>query len=136
MQLVEIGDVDVASNIALKFNTKSGFRTPMYLNWTSSSSFELLLKITTSDDINTKQIIYRMGNEYKCNLCLFNSRLYIESCNATSTTTFNKNTTYFLKIIKNGVSVDIYSSTDNEKFSLVLNTKMHNNVTNQYFHIG
>lgn len=136
MQLIELGDVDVKSNVAIKFNDKSGFRTPMFLNINSSSNFELLLKIKTSSDIKTKQILFRMFNTYKCNICLYNSKIYSDLNGQSSIDTFQVNTTYYIKIIKNGTQISVLSSIDNVNFKNVFNVNTSITVANEYLMIG
>ena len=52
MQLVRLGAVTVTANTAA-FGTNAGLRTPSYFGLSDANSFTLLLKLTTSADVNT-----------------------------------------------------------------------------------
>ena len=137
MQLVKIGNVEVNSNIAEKYNVGSGLRTPDYFDWNLKNSFTLVLKLTTGSDVKSKQIIWRMSDySNKCNLCLYDSKLLVEANSAASSTTFAANTTYYLKIEKNGTSLVVYRSTDGVNFTSVLSTTLSLVLSNQYFVFG
>lgn len=136
MRLIEIGDVDVQSNIATEFNIRSGFRTPMFFNWTPSFNFELILKIKTDIDVTEKQVLYRMSDTYKCNLCIYNSKLYIDYNNATSSQSIHANTNYFIKIHKNGTNINVYISDDGITYQNAITTQLNITTINQYLYIG
>lgn len=136
MNLVEIGDVDIQSNIATKFNVNSGLRTPQCFEWTNSNSFELVFKIITGDDVTTKQILFRLSDAYKMNLCLSDGKLLVEYNNTTSSATFMTNTVYYIKVVKNGTQIDVYRSIDNVNFERVLTTAIPFISITQYFVFG
>ena len=135
MQLIELGAVNVKSNTA-SFSVNAGLRTPSYFSLLDSNSFELMLKLTTSSDVNTAQTVFRQSASYDYGLYLENGKLIYKKTGATSSVNIQANTTYYLKAVKNYNTVDIYLSTDGITFSNVLSTSTSFNVINQYFVFG
>lgn len=135
MQLVRLGAVTVTANVAT-FGTNAGLRTPSFFGLSDANSFTLMLKLTTSDDVNTAQTIFRQSATYNYGLYLEAGKLVYKQTGATSSINLQPNTTYYLKFIKNCTTVEVYLSTDNTSFSKVLSTSTGFNVTNQYFVFG
>lgn len=142
MKLNRIGNVTVESNIG-KFDTNSGFKTPINFLWNKTDSWEMLLKIKTSDNVGTNslgedlaQVIFRLSDTYKTNLCLIGGSLVCEETGAKSTTKLNPNTIYYLKVVKTGNTLNVSVSTDNITFIQTLSTTISTNISNQQLIFG
>lgn len=135
MQLVHVGGVSVKANTAT-FGINAGLRTPTFFGMTDENCFELMLKFTTSDDVTTKQNIFRQSASYEYGLYLEDRTLVYMLTGATSNVNIQPNTTYYMKVVKNCALLDVYLSTDNITFAKVLSTKSSFNAVNQYFVFG
>ena len=135
MKLVRVGDVKVESNTAA-FGVNSQLHTPTFFNLTNASSFELVLKFTTSDDIITQQVLFRQSAAYEYGLYIENSKLLYRATNTVSNTMLSPNTTYYMKVVKNCNAVDIYLLNSNGLFNKVMSFSTSFNVVNQYFTFG
>lgn len=135
MYLVREGNVNVTSNTST-FGANSCLRTPSYFNLTNTSSFELVLKFTTGADINTSQVLFRQTTSYEHGLYIQNGKLVYNATNTQSGITLSANTTYYMKVVKNCTTLDIYLSTDGNVYNKVMSLSKNFNVTNQYFAFG
>ena len=135
MQLVRVGDVRVESNTST-FGVNSYLRTPAFFNLTNTSSFELVLKFTTGDDVITQQTLFRQSTAFDFGLYIDNSKLVYRAANATSSASLSPNSTYYMKVVKNCTVVDIYLSSNMASLSKVMSFNTAFNITNQYFTFG
>lgn len=127
MQLVRRGEVKVESNIASSFSTSAGVRTKdAFKRWDTSSSFDLVLHITTGDDVTTKQVLLRLTDIAYTRfeqLCIENGKLVFTSGYSldknntkTGSAELKASTSYFLKVVKSGSAVQFYLSSDGESY--------------------
>lgn len=127
MQLVRRGEVKVESNIASSFSTSAGVHTKdAFKRWDKSSSFDLVMYITTGDDVTTKQVLLRLTDiaygRFE-QLCIENRKLVFtsgyslsNSNTKTGSAELKASTSYFLKVVKSGRAVQFYLSSDGESY--------------------
>ena len=142
IQLVYVGDIQVKSNIASDFSEGNGLRTPSFFRMSSSTNFDILLKITIGADAAStlaKQVLLRMSTidqTHKMCLCIGNSKLVFEETGAVGTCEYNAGVPYYVKIVKNGTQLQVYRSTDNSSFQLDLDTSTSYSAAAEYLVFG
>lgn len=132
MQLVRWGEIKVESNIASGFTSKAGVHTPdAFKRWDTLSSFDLVLCITTGDDVTTKQVLLRLSSTHDEQLCIENGKLVFTSGGSSKigSAELKASTSYFLKVVKSGSSVQFCLSDIDASYKTDLASQVKFNAT-------
>lgn len=122
-------NVNIVGSLANTDGVLSGFSTSNYCLLPSAfspstSSWELVIKITTGIDVSTTQ--YILGREYYFDLYISGGLIKTDVGNSSAwgvtaqagITTLQANTTYYIKYVYTGSNYEIYLSTDGNTFTL------------------
>lgn len=136
MYLVPIGSIDKYGSILRNFTLNNYARTPIYINWLKTNSFELNLKIQTGSNVSTRQELFSMTNTESIELEILSNRLHWEQRDVYGKTILSTNKTYFVKVVKNNTSFKVYLSADGIKYNLDIDSTANFNVKNEWMHFG
>ena len=112
MYLIPDGNIDTYDNILSGFSSYKYAHTPIDIDWRKKSSFTLCLKITTGNNVSTRQELFGMAKTESIELEILDKRLHWEYTNSFGNTKLKTNTVYFVKFIKENKSVVVQLSED------------------------
>ena len=136
MYLIPDGNIATYDNIMSGFSAFCYAHTPINIDWKKTTSFELCLKITTGNNVSSRQEIFAMSKTESIELEILNNKLHWEKMGAYGKTTLKPNTTYFINFIKNNTSVVVKLSEDGETYVDDIVSKADFTVTGEVMYFG